>query len=220
MKKLFSQLLPTLILLIAVWAGAALAQGAGTPGETPQGPGAAQDKPQDQAQDKPQDQAQDKPQDPDQGKADDQGAAPEGPKAQGDPATQEPLAPKLEFDSYEYDSGRNPAGTTITHDFRVTNKGTDALLIHEVIPGCGCTVVSFDKFIAPKKTGLVTVSVDLYREWAGQDFLKSVTVITNDPEMPRLRLLMRGKIGPPAGQTLNRVTPPPQPDGAKPQPGA
>jgi hypothetical protein len=109
----------------------------------------------------------------------------------------------------EYNGGTSPPGTTVTHDFTVTNAGTDALLIYEVVPGCGCTVVSFDKFIPPGKSGTITVNVDLYREWAGQDYYKAVTVITNDPEQPRLRLLMRGKIGMPTdGKPLNRVTPP------------
>ncbi|MDR2198297.1 MAG: DUF1573 domain-containing protein [Deltaproteobacteria bacterium] len=117
-------------------------------------------------------------------------------------------APKISFDAMEFDGGASPAGTTIAHDFTMTNEGDDALLIYEVVPGCGCTVVSFDKFIPPGKSGKVTVNVDLYREWAGQNYVKSVTVLSNDPERPRLRLLMRGEIGAPEGETLNRVTPP------------
>lgn len=118
------------------------------------------------------------------------------------------LAPKVTFDSMEFDGGTSPAGTTISHDFKITNSGTDALLIFDVVPGCGCTVTSFDKFIPPGKSGKITVNVDLYREWAGQEYYKAVTVITNDPEYPRLRLLMKGKIAAPAGgRPLNRVTP-------------
>jgi hypothetical protein len=117
-------------------------------------------------------------------------------------------APKISFDSLQFEGGNSPAGTTITHDFQVTNEGDDALLIYEAVPGCGCTVVSFDKMIPPGKTGKITVNLDLYREWAGQEYYKSVTVISNDPLQPRLRLIMRGTIGAPVGETLNPVTPP------------
>jgi hypothetical protein len=84
----------------------------------------------------------------------------------------------------------------MSHDFIVTNEGDDALLIYEVVPGCGCTVVSYEKFLPPGKSGKIRVSVELYREWAGMDYAKSVTVISSDPVNPRVRLHMKGEIAP------------------------
>jgi hypothetical protein len=92
-------------------------------------------------------------------------------------------------------AGVSPPGTTLKHDFVLENVGGLPLSITSVVPGCGCTVASYDSFIPPGRTGKVTVSLDLYREWAGQEYLKVVTVISNDSETPRMRLGLRGRVG-------------------------
>jgi hypothetical protein len=108
-----------------------------------------------------------------------------------------------------------PPGSTLVHDFVIENTGDEPLLIHSVVPGCTCTVNSYDNFIAPGMTGKVSVSLDLYREWAGMDYFKVVTVISNDAENPRFRLALKGKVGrPPAAAPAPGADPPPVPGGA------
>ncbi|MDR3152715.1 MAG: DUF1573 domain-containing protein [Deltaproteobacteria bacterium] len=95
-----------------------------------------------------------------------------------------------------FNVGTSQPGTTVRHVFEIKNSGTEPLIITQVVPACGCTVASYDEFIAPGKTGKVTVSLELYREWAGEPYDKTVTVVTNDPKNPRIRLAMRGRVAP------------------------
>jgi hypothetical protein len=94
-----------------------------------------------------------------------------------------------------FNGGISPPGSRVAHDFVLENTGDTPLSIESVVPGCGCTIASYDNFIPPGRTGKVSVTVDLYREWAGQDYVKVVTVISNDSVSPRLRLGMKGKVG-------------------------
>ncbi|MDR1165425.1 MAG: DUF1573 domain-containing protein [Deltaproteobacteria bacterium] len=125
-----------------------------------------------------------------------EGAPPESPPSAEAAAVPERPGPRISFDELQFEGGLTPAGNTIKHSFNVANLGDEALIIEQVIPNCGCTVASFDDFIAPGQVGKINVNVDLYREWAGQEYLKSVTVISNDPDLPRQRLAMHGRIGP------------------------
>jgi hypothetical protein len=94
-----------------------------------------------------------------------------------------------------FNGGVSEPGSRLTHEFVLENVGGDPLSIKTVVPGCGCTVASYDSFIAPGRTGKVTVTMDVYREWAGQEYLKVVTVLSNDPENPRMRLALKGRVG-------------------------
>jgi hypothetical protein len=119
-----------------------------------------------------------------------------------------------------FQGGVSEPGSSLSHDFVIENAGASPLTIESVVPGCGCTVASYDSFIAPGRTGKVTVTLDLYREWAGQEYLKVVTVISNDPENPRMRLAMKGRVGmgmnPPVSEP---GVPPSGPDASPGQPG-
>jgi hypothetical protein len=111
-----------------------------------------------------------------------------------DGATPPGAAPSMALPETEFDYGEANPGTTITHDFVVKNEGTAPLLITDVVPGCGCTVTSFTSFIRPGGEGLVTMNVDLYKEWVGRDVNKAITVLSNDPTRPTTRLVMRTKV--------------------------
>jgi hypothetical protein len=106
-------------------------------------------------------------------------------------------APKMVLSSLLVDAGENPAGTTATHAFTVKNEGSDPLIIEKVIPSCGCTLASYDDFIPPGREGKILVNVDLYKEWAGRKYNKSVTVVTNDPNQSHVTLRAAGKVGEP-----------------------
>ncbi|MDR1083635.1 MAG: DUF1573 domain-containing protein [Deltaproteobacteria bacterium] len=103
------------------------------------------------------------------------------------------LLPRMIISETEFDARLNPPGSSVSHNFVVRNEGTDDLKL-EVVPGCGCTVTSFDGVIAPGAAGSILVTVDLYEAWAGHKVNKAVTVTSNDPENPLIRLIMHAQV--------------------------
>jgi hypothetical protein len=93
----------------------------------------------------------------------------------------------------EFDAQLRPPGSSVTHEFAVHNQGDDDLAL-EVVPGCGCTVASYDRTIAPGESGTIAVTVDLYEAWAGRAVNKAVTVGSNDPDAPMTRLIVRAQV--------------------------
>lgn len=102
--------------------------------------------------------------------------------------------PRMMIDQIEYDAGEVDPATMITNKFTFKNEGDATLIIERVRAGCGCAVAEADKEVAPGETGQVTVSVRIYREWAGQDIRKVTWVFTNDPLNPQVRLIMIAKV--------------------------
>jgi hypothetical protein len=92
------------------------------------------------------------------------------------------------------DLGTVAKGNSVNHDFIVKNDGTAPLEITQVQPACGCTVVSFDKSIAPGKTGIVHTVIDT--STFNGPIAKSVTVYTNDPDTPQIQLTIKAKVEP------------------------
>ena len=93
-----------------------------------------------------------------------------------------PAGPQITFEETAFEAGDTPAGAKLSHDFVVKNTGSADLEIKRVAPGCGCTVASFDKVVAPGQSGKITIEVTLYEEWAGRKINQSAVVETNDPE--------------------------------------
>jgi hypothetical protein len=92
------------------------------------------------------------------------------------------------------DAGSVAKGDKVTQDFLIRNDGNAPLQITDVKASCGCTVVSFDKTIAPGKTGTVHVAVDTVT-FTGP-IAKGVTVFTDDPATPQIELTVRAKVEP------------------------
>lgn len=92
------------------------------------------------------------------------------------------------------DLGIVPKGDKVVHDFLVRNDGDAPLQITDVRASCGCTVVDYDKTIAPGQTGKVHAEVDT-STFAGP-ISKSVTVFTNDPDAAQIDLTVRAKVEP------------------------
>lgn len=92
------------------------------------------------------------------------------------------------------DAGNVAKGEKITHDFVIRNDGDAPLEITQVHPACGCTVVEFDKTIAPGQTGKIHAVVDT-ATFNGA-IAKGVTVFTNDTDAPQIELTVRAKVEP------------------------
>lgn len=102
--------------------------------------------------------------------------------------------PKVVVAEPVMDAGVVPKGEKVAHDFVIRNEGDAPLEITQVKPACGCTVVDFDKTIAPGQSGKVHSVVDTVT-FTGA-IAKGVTVFTNDPDTPRLELTIRAKVEP------------------------
>lgn len=106
--------------------------------------------------------------------------------------------PRLMIENQIYEAGDIEAGTQVSHEFLIKNEGGSPLEITEVKPGCGCSAAMFDRVVAPGETGRITISVRVYREWAGQELRKTAWVLTNDPLAPQVRLVIGGLVKAPA----------------------
>ena len=87
------------------------------------------------------------------------------------------------------DVGKVRKGDKVEIEFELANQGDGPLKIKEAQPSCGCTVASFDKEIAPGKSGKVRAV--LATDSFDGPIAKHVTVLSNDPDSPRLVLTIK-----------------------------
>src|SRR5437867_4456432 len=77
-------------------------------------------------------------------------------------------SPRLSIASLEHSFGTIKPGTPLTYTFQVKNEGKANLEIKSVAPSCGCTTSSFDKVVAPGKTGSITLAVEKTDTYKGE----------------------------------------------------
>lgn len=92
------------------------------------------------------------------------------------------------------DVGIVAKGEKVSHGFQIRNEGNAPLEITDVRAACGCTVVEFDKTIAPGQVGKVNAVLET--ETFNGAIAKGVTVFTNDLENPQIELTVRAKVEP------------------------
>jgi hypothetical protein len=103
-------------------------------------------------------------------------------------------SPALVCEAPVFEFGATNSDTTVSHVFVLRNAGGETVAIHRVRPGCGCTsaVLSTNR-IAPGADARLEVAFNL----RGRNGLqrKGVTVESNDPRQPHLRLELAGTVG-------------------------
>lgn len=109
-------------------------------------------------------------------------------------AATEAAQPKAVVAEPVYDAGKVNKGEEVVHDFVIRNEGTAPLEITEVRPACGCTVADYDATIAPGASGKIHAVVDT-TDFAG-GIAKGMTVLTNDPNNPRIVLTIKAAVEP------------------------
>lgn len=105
-------------------------------------------------------------------------------------ASAQDASPRLHIASLEHSFGAVKPGTPLTYTFQIKNEGKASLEIKSVAPSCGCTTSSFDKVIAPGKTGGITLAVEKTEGYKGE-VVKTATVTTNDSEHQTFTLTLR-----------------------------
>ena len=106
--------------------------------------------------------------------------------AEGQPRAQ-PLEPVKDFEIV-------PKGNKIHHVFEIKNDGDAALELTDVKPACGCTVAEFDRLIEPGAVGQVKTTVET--DNFNGPIAKTIAVFTNDPENPKIQLVVKAEIKP------------------------
>lgn len=105
----------------------------------------------------------------------------------------EKLAPKIEFESLEYDFGEVGPETTSTGEFKFTNTGDAPLKIIKVDRCCGTVVILSKKEFAPGESGVLTVQ---YKAAPRPGMMRrKLYVNSNDKDSPRVILSIKAKIG-------------------------
>jgi len=114
----------------------------------------------------------------------------------------DPNAPVITVDNADHDFGTIWAGPVLEHVFKITNAGKSALEIKAVRPQCGCTKAGdYPTRLEPGATG--DFAFKLQSVTLRGAFAKSITVESNDPVTPQLRLVLKGHC-----KQLVEVTPP------------
>jgi thiol-disulfide isomerase/thioredoxin len=123
--------------------------------------------------------------------------APGTPQA-SQPAASQPAGPPPKFrcDQKVFEFGDVWGGDKVEHAFVVHNDGEGALTL-EAKGTCGCTVVQFDKSVAPGAEG--KVNAVLTTGAYSTTLKKSIVVTTNDPENKTVNLTL-------SGSTKQRIT--------------
>lgn len=104
-------------------------------------------------------------------------------------------APSLVFVESGVDFGVIADITPVEHRFTFRNDGVAPLIIDRVTGSCGCTVPELEKkTYAPGESGVVLVKYDPKGRHGPQN--QTVTVVSNDPKNPQLRLAVKVNVEP------------------------
>lgn len=84
-------------------------------------------------------------------------------------------------------------GEMVTHAFLIENQGTAPLNVLNVRTSCGCTTAKRPEIIAPGAQDRIVVQGNTHG-YGGRVFHKTITVTTNDPVQPQIRLQFSGPV--------------------------
>ncbi|MCB8994382.1 MAG: DUF1573 domain-containing protein [Bacteroidales bacterium] len=106
---------------------------------------------------------------------------------------QKAKAPKINFASTTFDFGTIKQGAPATYDYQFKNDGKSNLMIRKVTAACGCTAVNTSAdMIPPGGSGTIKATFSSAGKMGQQN--KTITVITNDPENPKVILWIKGEV--------------------------
>lgn len=106
-----------------------------------------------------------------------------------------PEPPKAVFETTETTVGHVLAGESADVSFPIRNAGGQDLQILDVQGSCGCLNTEFPKVIKGGRSGVIQTTFTPSPEWRGQ-VKKELTVRTNDPLQPELKLHLAAEVDP------------------------
>ena len=103
--------------------------------------------------------------------------------------------PIIEVDNADYDFGKHPSASAVTHDFIISNVGDATLSILDVRTSCGCTTTALSKSeLAPGESVELEVTVGL-TNFSGRTN-QFIYVSSNDLTSRKLTLRITGEVIP------------------------
>src|SRR5690349_15434733 len=88
--------------------------------------------------------------------------------------------------------GATWVGGPLKHSFAITNTGKAVLEISRVSPSCGCTTVGdYPKKLEPGQSGQFSFTLDSQKLHGA--YSKNITIHSNDPQTPQLKLTLKGE---------------------------
>jgi hypothetical protein len=112
-----------------------------------------------------------------------------------EPTASVSIRPKVAVDRADYDFKAMDVGVEGRHDFLFTNVGNAPLELSKGGTSCSCTLSELrQRVVAPGKSAKVNVQWKSKGEWG--PFHQSATILTNDPENPRVELTITGRLTP------------------------
>jgi len=103
------------------------------------------------------------------------------------------IAPKISFTNTNFDFGLVNEGEEIKYNFEIKNKGIRELIIRKMDPSCSCISIKPKRFkLRQQKTTLINITITT-QGYKGQHN-ETITVISNDPKNPRMKLYIQGEV--------------------------
>lgn len=103
------------------------------------------------------------------------------------------MGPRLLVQPTEHNFGTITQGEKVTHAFILTNNGGDLLVIENVQASCGCTAATPEKNeLAPGESTNLSVTFNSAGRQGAQK--KNITVQSNDPENPLIKLTITATV--------------------------
>ena len=100
--------------------------------------------------------------------------------------------PIIKAEEVTHDFGTVWTGPVLVHSFTILNDGEAPLEITRVKPSCGCTIAgTYPRTIQPGESGRFPFSINTRK--LRNRFRKSITISSNDPVTPQLRLTLAGE---------------------------
>ncbi|MEJ5266558.1 MAG: DUF1573 domain-containing protein [Bacteroidales bacterium] len=102
-------------------------------------------------------------------------------------------APKIEFETIDYDFGTIKQGDKVSYNYVFKNTGKSDLIIRKIKASCGCTATNPEKMvIKPGESSHITATFNSTGRTGKQS--KTITVITNDPKQSSITLKISGNV--------------------------
>lgn len=114
-------------------------------------------------------------------------------RERGTPRERKTGGASIEFDELSHEFGKMYEGESKAWKFYFTNVGDESLVISRVKTTCGCTVPSKpEEPIPPGESGAIEIAFNSAKKVGDQK--KDISVFTNDPEKPMLKLRVEANV--------------------------